>query len=466
VVAARSSVGRTTYFFTQLRAWVHYIGQFLWPARLVADNGDFGWSTGPGDPRVQVAMLLLIALAATVIWGMRRHPLYAFGILWTIVTLLPTSSFFPLAEPVNEHRPYLPVVGLTLAVVSLVFDLASRPGRIGERGRQGLVCAGLAVAGTLLVLATAERNRVWDSPRSLWTDVVAKSPMNGRAHMNLGLAMMEEGDIGGAARQYDLAIERAPGYALAFVNRGILRQSRGDREGAIADIEHALRLTPDNIFTLYRAARIYADAGNLARAAQHLERAKGVSPRHGETLRLLLEVDLRSGRLDRVAGDLADLESLALASDEDRHAVAFHLLKGGRSADAVPILEAVLRRQPEDIRARFNLGYAYLGLGRQADAIREMEGVLSREPKHRQAWQNLLWIHRSTGDRAAYARATARMDSALKSDAAEPPQGPPARSAFRGSLPAVLEVPAAREATERADSPRADSSGPEHPDSH
>jgi len=461
VAAARSSVGRATYFFTQVRAWLHYLGEFLWPARLTADNTDFGWSTGPGDPRVQLAALLLVVLAASVAMGMRRYRLYSFGLIWFIITLLPTSSIFPLAEPVNGHRPYLPAVGLTIAAVTMVFALVCRPGRLGVLGRQGILCGLLGAAGVLLVLGTVERTRVWDTPRSLWADVVAKSPGNGRAHMNLGLALMGEGDLEGAARHCDLAVKLAPSYPLAYVNRGILRRARGDSSGAMADIGQGLRLGPDNVFVRFWAGKFYAEAGNLALAAEQLERARAVSPRHAESLKLLMEVEARRGRAERLPELLAALQSLGLATDEDRSTTAYHLLSAGRNQEAVPILEDQVARSPNNPQTRFNLGFAYLGLGRHADAEREFRLLVARDPGNRAAWQNLLWIHRATGDHAAYERTAAEMAQALGGSPEQvtgSSQGEHAGS-FRASLPPQIEVPATALYGVRADTARQGTTG-------
>ena len=41
----------------------------------------------------------------------------SFGILWFIITLLPTSSVIPLAEILNDHRMFFPYIGLVLAMV-------------------------------------------------------------------------------------------------------------------------------------------------------------------------------------------------------------------------------------------------------------------------------------------------------------------------------------------------------------
>ena len=50
------------------------------------------------------------------------------------------------------------------------------------------------LGGAVLVAAgTHERNRVWHDDESLWRDVVAKSPNNGRGLMNYGLIFMQRG---------------------------------------------------------------------------------------------------------------------------------------------------------------------------------------------------------------------------------------------------------------------------------
>jgi tetratricopeptide (TPR) repeat protein len=134
---------------------------------------------------------------------------------------------------------------------------------------------------------------------------------------------------------------------------------------------------------------------------------------------------------------LAELETLGLATDSDRSNAAFHFLRAGRHGEAVPILEDLVARAPDDGRARFNLGFAYLGLGRHADAERAFRTLVDRDPRNRQAWQNLLWIYQVTGDRAAHERAAAEMAAAL-GDLPRPASG----GTIRSSLPGVVEVPA------------------------
>ena len=44
----------------------------------------------------------------------------AFGFLWILITLSPTSSFMPLLDVVAEHRTYLPLVGFSIVCASIL----------------------------------------------------------------------------------------------------------------------------------------------------------------------------------------------------------------------------------------------------------------------------------------------------------------------------------------------------------
>jgi tetratricopeptide (TPR) repeat protein len=333
VVRARSSVDRSTYFVTQIRAWAHYLREFFWPAGLHVDNTDFGWSTPLADPRVLVALAVIAALAIVLFRFRHRVPLAGFGAGWFWIALLPAASVFPLAEPVNGHRAYLANAGLAIAVAA-VSGAALAALNLSPAARRSVLPAALAIAVLVLGAATWKRNQVWHSPASLWADAVAKSPGNGRAWMNLGLTELAAGDTAAAGRAFDRAVERTPRYALAYVNRAIWRRLTRDHEGAAADTEASLGLAPDNIFVRYWAARHYADQGNLARAAEHLDRARALSPSHVESRVLAIEIDGRMGRVERLPVVLAELEALGAANDVVRARVAGYLVAAGQHGEA------------------------------------------------------------------------------------------------------------------------------------
>jgi protein O-mannosyl-transferase len=96
------------------------------------------------------------------------------GLLWFLIALLPTSLF---PEVMNDHRTFLPYIGLVIALsglISLLFEA-----RIVQ---YPIVKVALSLAILLILCAsgyaTFERNKVWKTEETLWRDVSMRSPRN------------------------------------------------------------------------------------------------------------------------------------------------------------------------------------------------------------------------------------------------------------------------------------------------
>jgi len=242
---------RWQYGLTQFRVIAVYLRLLALPVGLNLDY-DFPVSTGIASGVQIFSLLLVLGLFGFGLWSLRRNTVVAFGILWFFVTLSVESSVIPLRDVIFEHRLYLPAFGVFLAVTSLALAAADRL-RIPVRA--------LAAAASLLVLmlgcAAHARVAVWQSPLSLWSDVIAKSPRKPRGYVNRGLAREAAGDLDGAAADYTAALAVDPSFAEAYNNRGIIMRDRGELAAAIADFSRAIACRP-----------YYADAYNNRGAAQ------------------------------------------------------------------------------------------------------------------------------------------------------------------------------------------------------
>jgi tetratricopeptide (TPR) repeat protein len=231
---AASSFSRWTWFRSQLPALLHYARLFVWPVGQSAD-ADYPVALSFAEPRVWLAALVL---AAVLIFALRpRRPVVALSLGWFLLQLLPTS-LFPLAEVVNEHRPYLASAGLcVLAAAGLVRAQVKRP----------------FVAGLLAVLMilTLQRNRVWRSEESLWADVVAGAPLSGRAQMNYGLALFGKGKLAEAEPHLREAVRLWPHYAYAHINLGNWLLATGHASEALEHLDRAVALQPDLFWAPY-----------------------------------------------------------------------------------------------------------------------------------------------------------------------------------------------------------------------
>ena len=109
-------VGPYEYFLTQVTAWWYYVLRWIAPVRLIADYSTYPVYRSWSDPVVVLAIGGWVVVAGLLVAVWRRAPYVVFLVLAALALLSPTSSVAPLAEMVNEHRPYLPIGILSLGL--------------------------------------------------------------------------------------------------------------------------------------------------------------------------------------------------------------------------------------------------------------------------------------------------------------------------------------------------------------
>ena len=170
----------------------------------------------------------------------------AFGILWFILALLPTS-LMALSDVTNDHRMFFPFVGLALAVFwSLRLALFQKTARLSTnplwtRGALAAVVVALALAA----FGTYTRNRVWRTEESLWQDVTVKSPKNARGMMNYGLSFLTRREYITAISYLQRAETLDPTYGPVEANLGVALGGLERNEEAEQHFKRALELAPN-----------------------------------------------------------------------------------------------------------------------------------------------------------------------------------------------------------------------------
>lgn len=333
------------YLLTQFGVVPAYLRLALWPAGLNLDH-DVRLVRSLVDPAAFVPLALLAALAAAAVLARRSAPLVLFGTGFFVLTIAPESSLLPITDLMFEHRMYLPLVGLLLAVVGLLRALP----RVAPR-----VPALLVLLAIPLALVARQRNEVWRTETALWTDAASKSPRKARPHQSLGLAHARAGRLAEAERELRVAIACDSSFADPYVNlAGVL-----ERQGRRAEVE-----------PLYRDA--------IARCRRHYM--------IHNNLGLLL-----ADRGDVAAAQAEYREAIA---ENDRYALP-HLNLGnllvrlGRGDEAERSFAEALERDPYLLSARVNLGALYAARGEVERARNEWRTVLRQNPRHASALENL-----------------------------------------------------------------------------
>jgi tetratricopeptide (TPR) repeat protein len=205
------------YFATQCTVIPRYLALVFLPWGFNVDP-DVPFAAGV-SPAVLAGFVFLAGLAVAGFSAARRWPLIGFAVLWVFVALSVESSFLPISDPMMEHRMYLAMLGIVLAVSAIFVGLFAR------FPRPAAVVAVTAVA--VLISLTIARNEVWRSSLSLWQDALEKSPNKARVHVNVGASLHQLDRLDDAIRHYCRALELDPHNREAEYNLEAAVEARG-----------------------------------------------------------------------------------------------------------------------------------------------------------------------------------------------------------------------------------------------
>lgn len=380
------------YAITQPFVILRYFWLFFVPVGLSADSD---WETLPSmaDMRFLGGMLFLVGMMFAIFRTSvkeRQRPV-AFGLLWFLFALVPTSSIIPLSEVTNDHRMFFPFVGLALAVTWQValwaYDrMAMKRTDVPRFKRMLLIGIGLLYAGHAVGLV--QRNTVWSTDESLWLDVTVKSPKNGRGLMNYGLAQMRKGDMKKAMEYYRMALNtNYRNHPYLFVNMAAAQTGLGQLKEAEQLYLTAIEKGPGYPDCHYFYAKWLYYNNRHSEAQYYAEQALKLSPGH-EYARGLLDL------MDATVETLLQQAERAVRENptpENYLNLSLQLYRNDRFEDCIRACEQALQLNPDYADAWNNICSAHNAMGQWELGIRACEKALGLRPDYQLARNNLNW---------------------------------------------------------------------------
>ena len=370
---------RFAYIITQPFVILRYFALMFVPVGLSADT-DWGLLSSVWNVRFFVGMFFLLALIAIAIVTSKQQRLrpVAFGIVWFLLALLPTS-LVPLAEVTNDHRMFYPFVGGLLGVACGAQRLIERM-RGNRVVAMSLTLAAVMILGTY-AYATHRRNEIWRNDETLWRDVAEQSPKNGRGLMNYGLALMAKGDYAGAQRYFESALVLLPNYSYLHVNLGILNAANGKPVDAERYFQRGVMLDTGNPKVHYFYAQFLLRQGRVPEAEAAARQALTLASAYGQARDLLMDIYAQQGQYKK-QHDLAR-ETTRLAADDPKATAALaaaqvRLDAASAQATAHPTASAFI-----------DLSLRYYENGRFEESIGAAERALALKPDSDLAYNNI-----------------------------------------------------------------------------
>jgi len=233
----------------EARIWTLQLQQIVWPSNLSAHYTPEALAHISAP--IAFSVLFIVIVAAFFLW--RSSRLAALGVAVYVLALLPASNFVPQFHPIADRYLYVPLAGLGMIAAALLASLRSKCS-------SGLVRALLLVAGlavlSLEYTANLRRQKVWQTPATLWTDVLWQYPNLAQAHIGMANAHYRAGDFATALVSAQAAVRTSSGYwAEPYSIRALCLWQTGRRQEAMADLRTAQSMS-----------RAYSSAESMAAA--------------------------------------------------------------------------------------------------------------------------------------------------------------------------------------------------------
>lgn len=217
------------------------------------------------DPYVEVAesiwsikslglALVHVLILSFAIWFTKKDKLISFGILWFYISLSVESSIIPIRDLMYEHRMYLPSYGFALIFTVFFFDL------IKKKYKETTSIFAFSVLILVFSVWSFQRNKVWESDMTLWSDVVENSPSKARAHKYLGVEYLKLGQLEKSLNHLNTAIKKQPKKEWEpYSNRAAVYKLQKRFALAADDMSKCIEMDPDIAwFYRFRAEMLIA----------------------------------------------------------------------------------------------------------------------------------------------------------------------------------------------------------------
>lgn len=196
-----------------------YINLIFWPQRLTVYHLDeLGIQV---VPLVLNSALLIAYLLGLVISYVKSKKIFFFLSVF-LVASLPALIPIHVIQIAAERYAYLGTFGLITATVLALFMVVAK-----YKVNVIWLYALLLICALALAWRTTVRAKDWESEMSLRLATLSSAPYSARAHNNVGIQLMNEGDDEAALVKFNKSISLKPDYSHPYHNIGHMLALRG-----------------------------------------------------------------------------------------------------------------------------------------------------------------------------------------------------------------------------------------------
>jgi hypothetical protein len=214
---------------------------------------------------------------------LRNRPLVLTGWFWSVALLLPVAILAPFGP--SGRLLYLPAMGSLLALSALIFSRRQLPvpdQKNFARFQPNLDRKIAFVTGVCWCILSLpflrQRQQVWQNETTLFTRMVTEAPNYAPGHYNLGMLLLNRGNIPEARKRLQRAVELDSGLTVALFNLAALLQKNGEYQEAEKLLLRVIRDRPDFAQAYANLALLTLNRGDLKGAIALQRKACALAP--------------------------------------------------------------------------------------------------------------------------------------------------------------------------------------------
>jgi tetratricopeptide (TPR) repeat protein len=244
-------------------SYARYLGKTIWPEDLAIL---YPYPKVLPPWQVAGAAALLITITIVFLRLRRDRPYLLAGWVWFLVGLVPAIGLVQVGrQPMADRFTYVPLIGIFVALVW------GADAWLGGRPRTAAAIAGAALV--LCAVRSWDQVATWRSSVTVFSHALAVAAPTGTAHRCLGRALETGGDVTGALRHYEAALEVEPANFVAHYDYGWLLLRLGRLDEASLHLNQVVHYCPTCAEPYYRLGQLSIRSGRAEEGQRWISQA-------------------------------------------------------------------------------------------------------------------------------------------------------------------------------------------------
>ncbi len=390
----------------------HYLYKALFPLSTTVIYSR--WEINTGNPLSFLPALAWVAMLF-VLWRYRNswsRGLW-FALAYFTVSLAPVMGVFDMYylvySRVADHWSYLALLGAAGLMAGVIW---------GWKGKSEFGSTAFALkSGVTLILIVGfsilswQKARVYSDPELLWTDNWKRNPKSWVAPNDLGVALVNKGNVDRGMELFKIAIAANPAEGLPYNNLGMALFNTGKAEESLAAYKKSLELKPNYHTAYFNLAVAQAKLQRWSEAVENYRTVIELRPDHAAAHNNLGNVLTRLGQTNEAAFHYAEAVRLRPDFAEAHYNLGDVMALQGKEKEALEHYYRAIQYRPAYANARCRLGEYALAHGHLYEASEHYAIALAEEPDSPKA---NLGLARALSAQGKFAEAVTNLDAVIK----------------------------------------------------